>query len=172
MENQEIKVSEDGKTVSAGAFNFQAQDLLNPERRFFMSKHGREFKLRPINVMDELWLAENDLSNIIELCQDADKGSRVERINKILQLLRIAFHQLDFDDQRYFVGRSTKSFSEDGQETLRTISGPEALFEDIHQNQNEIVQLITAIIYLTKDSRPPEGPKNSAGGDAGKKPQA
>lgn len=92
---------------------------LNPQgSKFTLRQAEREFSLRPINLRDEKWL-------------QATFGNRLNKIFTemlMLEVCRIAFHQLEEEDKKFFAKKELTLTNEEGESVTETIGGYELLF--------------------------------------------
>lgn len=157
---EEVKLPDDVKDyVEVDGVKHKISDLINPTRKFSLEATGKDYFLREVDILDEQWLEDEGLKDVVAMC-------RAETVN-VLGLARVAFHQLKFEDQKDFCGKTRKEYTEAGEEKETLMSGPHALITMI--TTEEIESLVTALMYLVIQSRPEKGAALTEGADLGKK---
>jgi len=118
------------------------KDLTPMGATITLKSTGKEYRLRPFTLADEKWLQEtfgNDLEKIFR------------EINMV-QIARIAFHQMEDDDRRDFVQRDVTFINEDGEEKVVKRGGAELFFWMI-SGMEEKLQIFQALMHTIGISR-------------------
>lgn len=118
---------------------------LTPEGATFTlhSTPGVEYKLRPINLADENWLAET-------FGKDLDAVFREVRM---MPIARICFHQMETESKRMFAQQDVVFINEEGVETTKKIGGAELLFWQMQGGMNEKMEVFLALMKTIGISR-------------------
>lgn len=116
---------------------------LNPQgSSFTLSSTGKTYRLRPVNLADERWLAETFGSDLEEIFKEM----------KMLPIARIVFHQLEEDSKQDFRQIDVKIINEEGVEITKKMGGAELLFWQI-RGMNEKIEIIQAMLETIGISR-------------------
>jgi hypothetical protein len=116
---------------------------LNPQgAEITLRKTGKTYRLRPVNLADEKWMAEtfgNDLEKIFRDIQ-------------MVQIMRIVFHQLEHEDKVDFRQQDVEFMNEEGVTITKKIGGAELLFWMI-EGMEEKIQIFQALMKTIGISR-------------------
>lgn len=116
---------------------------LNPQgAQITLRKTGKTYRLRPVNLADEKWMAEtfgNDLEKIF-------------RDIHMVQIMRIVFHQLEHEDKADFCQQNVEFMNEEGVTITKKIGGAELLFWMI-EGMEEKIQIFQALMQTIGISR-------------------
>jgi hypothetical protein len=122
----------------------ELRDVIPTTGEFTLRKTGKTYRLRPFNLEDEAWLQETFKPE--ELHRILEEGIATE-------IAKIAFHQMEIEDQRSFRLQDVTVVDGDGVEHVRTLGGY-ALFFRFISGLDEKVAIYTALLRTIGVSRP------------------
>jgi hypothetical protein len=116
---------------------------LNPQgSSFTLQSTGKTYRMRPVTLADEKWLAETFGTDLQKIFQEM----------RMLQVARIVFHQLVEEDKADFAQVEVTVMNEEGLQTKRKMGGAELLFWQI-RGLNEKVEIFKALMETIGISR-------------------
>lgn len=118
------------------------KDLIPKASTFKLAATGKEYRLRPVNLADERWMAETF----------GDEINSIFSQMRMLQVCRILFHQLEEEDKSDFAQREVKVMNEEGLQTVRKMGGAELLFWQV-QGLEEKVEIFKSLMETIGVSR-------------------
>jgi hypothetical protein len=118
-------------------------DIVPEGASFSLRKTGKIYRLRPINLSDEIWLQKNFGTGL-----DA-----VFREVKMKEICRIAFHQMVEEDKEEFLARDVTVINEEGEKLSVRMGGAELLFVNI-SGHTEKLAVFEALLHTVGVSRP------------------
>lgn len=119
------------------------KDIIPQPSEFTLKANGHTYRLRPVNLDDEVWLSETF-------------GAKIQRIiaeTHFAPLVRIAFHQMLDEDKETLLAREATIINEEGEKHVTTIGGYKLLLTMIKgglEEKDKIVQAVRDTIGLSR----------------------
>lgn len=109
---------------------------LNPQgAEIKLRKTGKTYRLRPVNLADEKWMAETFGKELESVFRDIH----------MVKIMRIVFHQLEHEDKADFKQQDVEFMNEEGVTITKKIGGAELLFWMI-EGMEEKIQIFQALM--------------------------
>lgn len=96
---------------------FQLEDLIPEQAEFSIKSTGKTYKLRPINLDDQVWIQKKFGEGLENVFKTGD-------LNKITAF---TYHLLDQKGREDFVATKENVIDDDGNKAQVTVTGPEKL---------------------------------------------
>lgn len=119
------------------------EDLIPQTGKFTLSVTGKTYRLNPVTVIDELWMAD-------------EFGGRLEEIfakMQMMEICRIVFRLMFAEDKKDFKKKTVKVINEEGDEESYELGGAELLAAMI-RGVNEKIAVHQALLVTIGVSRP------------------
>ena len=117
-------------------------DLIPRGATFKLASTEKEYRLRPVTLSDEKWMAETFGADLQDIFSQM----------RMLQVARIVFHQLEEEDKADFAQQSVTVMNEDGVNVTKKMGGPELLFWQI-RGFDEKIEIFKALMQTIGVSR-------------------
>lgn len=119
------------------------EDLIPQGSSFNLKATGKAYRLRPLNLDDEAWLAKTF---------GADLQAIMSEVRHV-EIARIAFRQMEPEDQADFAAREVKLMNEEGETEVVRLGGYRLLLALI-QGTAEKIAIYRALLETIGISRP------------------
>lgn len=123
--------------------NVNLEDLIPQASVFELAKTGKTYRVRPISLEDEVWLAETFGPSLQRLLTEVNFAA----------LARIAFHQMELEDQKEFLAKDVEIVNDEGEKATVRIGGYKLLLGML-SGRPEKDRLCTAVLETFGISRP------------------
>lgn len=117
------------------------ENLVPQKVRLKFSNYGREFKLRPISVLDDLWMSK--------FLKNAES---VELLD-VEKLAAIAYHQMVKEDQKHLASQDVEYYDDSGNCAIHKAGGKDLILS-LMTGEDDIVSLSDAVTECIRISRP------------------
>lgn len=119
-------------------------DLIPQSSKFSLQETGKEYHLRPINLQDEVWLAETFGARLQKIIAEVHFASFV----------RIAYHQMQEADKASLMKKSVTIINEEGDQETSQIGGYKLLLLLIQGGLKEKQEIVQAVFDTFGMSKP------------------
>lgn len=117
-------------------------DLIPQASEFTIDQTGKTYRLRPISLADQLWITK-DVGDVRELFEK----------QRIRELFRIVFHQLEIEDREDFKMRTVTFVNEEGESAQTKLGGVDLLLAMV-RGTDEVEGILRALLRVMGASQP------------------
>lgn len=120
------------------------EDVIPAEPEFYLKKMDRVFKIRPPNMLDNVWLKERyDDKRLQEILAKMDW----------IEICKIVYHQLEKEDRAVFPATTAQDLDDDGFTTEVKLTGPQHLLVHL-SGLEESLKMLSALTRAIMISNP------------------